>query len=402
MNNTTPKPQVMLVGGPDVDARIDIMRRLTKFQVSAVGSSSEIAAKFERANLAYYQYPLARHINPIVDIQSTACLVRLFRRMSPQIVHTYDTKPGIWARLAARCAGIPIVIGTLPGLGSLYSSNTLKIRAIRTIYQPLQKAGCHFSDVTIFQNHMDRDQFVEANLVEEKKATVILGSGVSTGFFDKSLVTERARKHTRAELGLQETDTVVTMIARVMVSKGVTEFGQAAKDIQTRYPDVKFLLVGGLDESSLDRLNDSQFMNLRQNVLWVGQKSNIREILAVSDICVLPSYVREGIPRVLLEAASMELPLVTTDSPGCNEIVKHGSNGYYVAPRDHRTLVDAIEKLLADPSLRVRFGKKSRRRAVEHFDLDHVVQQTENLYFQLIERYKIKIAAPTLKSVQHF
>src|SRR5439155_27163564 len=122
------------------------------------------------------------------------------------------------------------------------------------------------------------------------------------------------------------------------------------------------------------------------HVNWPGARKDIPHVLAASDLFVLPSYLREGIPRVLLEAAAMGLPLITTDSPGCNDVVEHGVNGCLVPARDPVMLGQAIVNLLTQPELRQRFGRVSRQRAVERFDLSVVVERTHMLYSELLAR----------------
>ncbi len=205
------RPRVCLVGGPDIDARIDLMRRLDEdFDVFAVGTSDRLGDVFRAAGFTYHRYPMTRGASPLRDAWAFAQLVRIFRRERPTIVHTFDTKPGVWGRLAARVAGVPIVIGTLPGLGSLYSSSGRFTRTIRLVYEPLQGLASRHADLTVFQNAQDADDFVERGVVAAERATVIAGSGVRTDVFTP------AARHTapesRAKLGLAPDALVVTMI----------------------------------------------------------------------------------------------------------------------------------------------------------------------------------------------
>src|SRR6266498_5353414 len=171
------RPAVLIIGGPDVDGRLELMGCLrSDFEMIAAGSSAELQWRFAASGFRYYAYPLNRGSNPVFDLYSTYYLWRLCRALRPRIVHTFDTKPGVWGRLAARWAGVPVIIGTLPGLGSLYANDTTVIRLIRAIYQPLQKLACHAADLTIFQNHDDVRQFTGAGIVTEQTAMVIPGS----------------------------------------------------------------------------------------------------------------------------------------------------------------------------------------------------------------------------------
>lgn len=385
MHAITAKPSVLIVGGPDVDARLQLMRQLSDaFDVGALGSLPALRDRFSADGFAYHTYHLSRQINPFSDSVTVSQLMLIFRRLRPQIVHAFDTKPGVWGCVAARLAGVPVVIGTVTGLGSLYGSQKRSIQLAWAIYRALQKLACSFSDLTIFQNHDDARHFIAAGLVPAEKALVILGSGVTTDVFAPSRVPEEERARLRGELGLKPQEILVTMVSRVMRSKGVLEFAAAARDVHPGHPHARFLLVGPEDEGSLDRLSAAEVIQLMQTVTWLGARRDIAALLAVSDIFVLPSAYREGIPRVLLEAASMGLPLITTDSPGCNEVVQDGINGLVVPALDAAALSKAITHLVEHPQLRRRFGLASRQRAIERFDLSAIAAQTRNAYQQLL------------------
>jgi glycosyltransferase involved in cell wall biosynthesis len=377
----TALPKVMLVGGPDIDARLELMHCLKdNFEMGALGSQPALSEKFLREGFTYTPYRLSREPNPFSDIVTVSQLVSIFRRLRPQVVHTFDTKPGIWGVLAARLASVPIIISTVTGLGSLYANDSLTTRAIRTTYQTLQKLVCQLSALTIFQNQADAHQFITARVVPEQKAIVIPGSGVSTSLFAPDRVTALERTQVKEGLGLKPGEIVVTMISRVIRSKGVLEFMTAAQNVSLQHPEVRFLLVGPEDKGSVDPLTPAELAQLRESVIWPGSRRDIPAILAISDIFVFPSTYREGIPRVLLEAASMGLPLVTTDSPGCNEVVENKVNGFLVPGGESKGLCQAILNLVDRPELRQQFGLISRQRAVERFDLSIIADQTRKTY----------------------
>jgi glycosyltransferase involved in cell wall biosynthesis len=368
-----------------VDARIELMRCLgDAFDLSAVGSHPALRDKFMSEGFDYHVYHLNRQLNPLSDLLSVCQLMLLFWRLKPHVVHTFDTKPGVWGCLVARLAGVPVVISTFTGLGSLYGNDTWPVRFIRMIYQALRTITCHLSDLTIFQNHDDARQLVAAGIVPERKARVILGSGIYTSEFAPVCVPDLKKAQLRDELGLRSDEIIVTMISRVIRSKGVLDFVAAAQTVGKRYPNVRFLLVGPSDEESLDRLTAVELTQLKQAVIWPGLRRDIPTVLGISDIFVLPSAYREGIPRVLLEAASMGLPIVTTDSPGCREVVEEGVNGCLVPVCDAAVLGQVILRLIEQPELRQRFGLASRQRAVEQFDLRVIADQTRLVYQELL------------------
>jgi len=382
-------PRVLLVGGPDVDARLELMHSLSdRFEISALGSLPSLHEKFSSEGFRYYSYTLNRGVNPLGDLKTLSQLIAIFRELKPQIVHTFDTKPSVWGRLAARRAGVPVVIGTLPGLGSLYVDESLKSQILRFIYQALQSLACRVSDLTIFQNDDDARQFIKAGIVSTQKTRVILGSGINTNLFSPDQVSEAAKTQLKTEFKIQPDEIVVTMISRIIRSKGVFDFMQSAREIQKTNPKVHFLLIGGEDSESIDRLTQEEMLELKQTVDWRGRRSDIPAILAISDISVLPSIYREGIPRVLLEAAAMKLPIVTTNSPGCKEVVENGTNGFLIPPHNAEALSGAITQLVKAPELRRRFGQVSRQRAVQRFDTAVISGQTRDVYEQFISIFQ--------------
>jgi glycosyltransferase involved in cell wall biosynthesis len=378
-------PKVLIIGSDDVHARIELMRGLADaYTLEAAGSSPGLAPAFALGGFPYHCYPLYRGVGPLSDVCALVALWRLMKRVRPDIVHAFDTKPGVYGCLAARLAGVPVVIGTVTGLGSLYGEEALRHRIVRGVYEKLQRLASQHADLTVFQNQDDRTEFVSRRVVPAGKAALIAGSGVPTDLFDRVRVSDDQRQQVRESLGIPADAILVTMISRVIRSKGVEEFAAAAPQVRQHVPAARFLLAGPADKDSADSFSAKELAELNRVVTWPGPRKDVRQILAASDLFVLPSYLREGIPRVLLEAAAMGLPLITTDSPGCNDVVEDGVNGCLVPARNPEALSQAIVDLLRQPEARQRFGRESRRRAVERFDLSVVVAQTAKHYRDLL------------------
>lgn len=385
-NKGKPSASVLIVGGDDVDKRIDLMNALSdQFRFAAAGSDLRRAERFVEAGFPFFYYPMDRGNNPLSDLRSFFFLSKVIRRHQPDLVHAFATKPSVWGRMAARRAGVPVVIGTITGLGSLYSTNDLKTRLVRSLYEPLQRRACYGSELTIFQNESDLGQFIDAGVAPIQRSAIIPGSGVRTEEFDRSRVSVALVKRFRSEVGAKDGDVVITMMSRVIRSKGVMEFAKAARELLQRHPNVRFALVGPDDRMSLDRLSSAELDEIKESVEWLGERSDVREIFAGSDIFVLPSLYREGVPRALLEAASMGLPLITTKSPGCDAVVDHGKNGFLIEAGDVSALVKRLDELVSDPLVRRRFAAESREIAVRRFDLSVVVEATSRHYKRLLE-----------------
>lgn len=374
------KVKICLCGGPDLSLRIPLIKALATngYDVTAIGSDEAEEAKFQKHGISYRLYCLNRKFRLVDEIKGFLTLYNIFKHEKFIIVHAFDTKPTILARVAARLAGVPIIIGTIPGLGSLFSEDSLSNRILRQFYIFFQKVACKISDITILQNQEDRDFFVSRRITDSLKVKIIRGSGVDTKRFSSENVDLEAVEKIKKELCLNDSP-IISMITRLVRYKGIDEYLQAASLLKTKYPNINFLLVGPQDKTlaafSLEEV--SKYSNV---VKYLGPRSDIPEILYLSDIVVLPSYYREGIPRALLEAASMGKPIITTDLPGCKEVVKDGVNGFLIPPKNPQALVEAIEKLILNEDLRKEMGVLSRKKAVEEFASDIVFKETLNLY----------------------
>jgi glycosyltransferase involved in cell wall biosynthesis len=378
-------PKVLIIGGQDVDARIELMRLLdANYQIQAAGSSMEIALQFEKAGFVYYYYPPARNVNPFAYLASLISLVSIMRRERPQIVHTFDTKPSILGRLAAKISGIPIIIATITGLGSLYiiQGNLLPL-LIRPVYEGMQKILCQISDLTIFYTKDDAAFFQSKGLAQADKIAVLPGSGVMLNRFSPDCFSSDEKDEIKRKLGVPPEHMVITMIARLVRSKGILLFADVARKIKLRMPGTHFLLIGPHNQESIDSLSVSEVEQLCEVIQWIGHQPQVEDYLAISDIFVLPAE-REGIPRVLVEAASMGLPIVATDVPGCTEVVENNTNGFLVPAHDVNALRQAIETLVVEPKMREQFGNASRQRATALFDLSIISQQIRSIYDRLL------------------
>lgn len=361
------------------------MDRLARdFLVQASGTSTSLVGEFHTAGFDYHYYPAGQGINPFSYLVSILALIAIIRRERPQIVHTFDTKPSIIGRLAAKLAGTPVIIGTITGLGSLYivQENLLSLK-VRPFYEMVQKMMCRISDLTIFYTEDDANFFRSRGLAPRDKTVVLPGSGVALDQFSPERFSDRQKAQTREELGIPPGSLVVVMIARLVRSKGCVLFAETASRLHTQRPELHFLLIGPRDPEAMDGLSDSEMEEICRHVQWIGPKANVERYLAASDLFVLPSG-REGISRVLIEAGAMGLPLIATDIPGCQQAVEDGVNGYLIPMNDAGALEEAILKLAASSELRQKFGAASQRHVGENFDLSQIVGRLKEIYQKLL------------------
>lgn len=380
------RPHLLVVGGTDVEKRRELVRGLAgEFRVTVAGPGAEHREAFEGTDADYVAYPLKRGAAPLTDVRTLVRCYRLVRRLEPDIVHAFATKPSVWARIAARLAGAPVIVGTLPGRGSLYWASGPRVWVLRTVYRSLQAIACRCSDLTIFYNESDARTLIDGGVVPGERTEIVPGSGVPTDVFDPDAVAGAARGRLRRELGADGDEVVVTMVGRVIRTKGVLEFTRAAEALAGEGARTRFVLVGPHDPGSVDHLDPDELERVGRSVVWLGERADVREILAASDVFVLPSY-GEGIPRAVMEAGSMGLPVVTTDVPGCREVVEDGVSGLLVPARDAAALTDAIRRLARDPDARARMGAAARRTAVDRYDTSVVVEQIASCYRRLLGR----------------
>jgi glycosyltransferase involved in cell wall biosynthesis len=351
------------------------------FEVLAVGPPGPWEEPIACLGCRVATYPLDRRgLNPLGEARSLAGLYAIYRRWRPAIAHHFTIKPNLYGTLAARLAGVPVVIATVTGLGYIWTDDGPKARVLRAILEPIYRRVLRLADVVIYLNEEDR------RTLGGRRTVLIPGEGVDLETFSPSAVPPERRAALRSELGLGPDARVVLMVGRMLRHKGVLEFVEAARRVRAACPGAVFVLVGPSDEGNPARIPSEklQAWGSEGAVRYLGVRGDVRDLMAVADVVVLPSYYREGIPRVLIEAAAMGRPLVATDVPGCREVVRDGVNGLLVPARDAVALAEAIESLLKNPKLRAEFGAASRRLAEERFSDQQVVDCMLDLYRALL------------------
>lgn len=371
---TLPSPSLWFIGGEDISLKLPLLLAMRTRGFSVAAAGTEPPAPFLSESVPYWQYQGGGR--PLVTGRARDTLRRLLVEKRPDIVHAFDTLPGALAPIAARRAGVPGRLCTVTGLGSIYSSRRPLALSLRPLYRSLRKRGCSACDVVVFQNDEDRRWFLREGIVPAGRDRLIPGSGIDVDAFEKARPDEAVVAALRRDLGIDRR-IVVSMIARLVPAKGVGEFLETASRIRARRNDVAFLMVGAAprrgERSTLRRA-------VRCGVRWPGHRTDIPAILAASDILVLPSRYREGIPRVLLEAGAMGLPLIATDMPGCRDVVKHGRNGLLVPPGDAEALEAAVIDLLEADEERRRMGACGRDHIRDRFGLTAVAESYRAIY----------------------
>jgi glycosyltransferase involved in cell wall biosynthesis len=311
-------------------------------------------------------------VNPLREARTLGQVIDAYRAERPQIVHHVALKPILYGTIAARRCGIRAIVNAPVGMGFVYSSSSLRARALRPLVDALLRRLLNPpASRVVFENPDDRAEQVARGAVRAEAAAVIRGAGVDLERFRP--VPEPADAP------------VVVLVSRMLWDKGVGEFVEAARRLRAEGVRARFLLVGGPDEHNPASVEARQLEAWAKEgaVEWLGWRDDVPAVIAASHIVCLPSY-REGLPKTLLEALASGRAVVATDVAGCREAVRDGDNGLLVPPRDAAALAAALKRLITDAGLRRDFGARGRERAEREFSLERIVGETLGLYQDLL------------------
>lgn len=319
-------------------------------------------AKLESMGCRVHDLPMDRNgTSPIAEL---VLLIRIFaflRRERPAIVFGYTIKNNIYAGLACRWFGMPFV-PNVTGLGPAFNGSGALNRLVRFLY------GFAFAkaQAVFLQNPEDRATFLAAGLVDQDKALLLPGSGVDLERFQTT------------PMPLATEPLTFLLVARLLWDKGIGLYADAARQLRSEIPGVRFRLLGPLDHASRTAIPQKQIDDwVNEGIIeYLGHTQDVRPAIAAAHCVVLPSWYREGTPRILLEAAAIGRPVITTDMPGCRDAVQVGVTGILCEPRDLGALTDALSKFGAmTPQARSEMGRHARTLAEQKFDETRVIEQ---------------------------
>jgi glycosyltransferase involved in cell wall biosynthesis len=330
-----------------------IYLKQNNFEIICLGELSE--TKINEVNAKFIKVPLSRKgLNPLMDLKYFITLMKIYRSEKPDIVINYTIKPIVYGSLAAFILGIP-TFSVTTGLGFSFMKDNFLARFVRLIY----KTSLYFSRKVFFLNNDDYELFLKHRLVTSNKCVILPGEGINTSFYLPGL-----KKPSNTFQFL--------LIARLLWDKGVGEYIEAIKLLQknNEMNNVEFLLLGyidvdnpsGIEKKLVDLWHNSKIIN------YLGTVEDTRSTIQNVDCIVLPSY-REGVPRTLLEAASMEKPIIASNSVGCKDVVEDNFNGLLCTVRDPADLADKmIQMYLLSEEERSLMGKRGREKMIRQFD----------------------------------
>lgn len=353
-------------------------------EVGFVFSPSPEGAMLLDLGFSVKEIYIDRKINPWLDAISILKLIRYFQDMQPHIVHTHTSKAGVVGRIAARIAGISNVIHTVHGFP--FHQEMSKVKYIA--YKQIERKIAQITDIMLSQSQEDIITAHNLGIKPCQGELIQIGNGVNLKEFDPEAYSPKQRFEVRESLAIGKTNLVITMIGRVNREKGYHDLVEALQRIRDLPWQALFI---GSDEGFLTALRQLiNNYNLQDRIQLLGQRNDIPDLLAATDIYVLPSY-REGMPRSLIEAQAMALPCVATDIRGCREVVEEDVTGFIVKPGDSEALGRSLRKLLLDSQLRRSMGTAGRQRMQRYFDETEVARKVMAIYEHTLNYKKIAL-----------
>ncbi|HET7000990.1 MAG TPA: glycosyltransferase family 4 protein [Puia sp.] len=345
--------------------RIDLIRHLLlHFNVLIIAPKDEFAEDLKKAGCSYLDIRFNnRSENPLQDYALLKSLERIYQTEHPDFIFHYVIKPNIYGSMAAARCGIQSV-AVITGLGYSFDRPNWLNRIVRFLYRRALKKARE----VWFLNQEDADLFIQRKLLAGEKIKILPGEGINTDHFSPQSNKPVAR--TKAFQFLMGT--------RLLRSKGVGVYIEAARILKNKYRDVRLELIGFFEKNHRDSISESELRNWQKKgiIHYGGFARDVRPFLRQADCFVFPSFYHEGIPRCLLEAAAMEVPIITSVNTGCKEVVVEGVNGFLVVPNDAAVLAARMEEMMAlNNGQRADMGKRGRERVIEKFGMERILKE---------------------------
>ena len=350
--------------------RFNLMKLLEKkgFKIICMAGIDSSIEDIKKNNWKFIDSNLDRRGTSILnDLKLFFFYLRTFRKEKPEYILNFTIKPNIYGTLAAKLAGIP-VINNVTGLGDIFDTENLTSKIVKILY----KISFKFPKRVFFQNDDDLEIFLNNKLIDKKICDRLPGSGVEV---DRFIPLEKERKDNKK---------VFLFLGRISNKKGVRIINEVSKILTPKYPNIEFQLLGKVytDEEGHISKEELSKWEKESNIRYIGTSKDVRQEIKEADCIIFPSFYREGVPRSLIESASMGKPILTTDNVGCRDIVEDGYNGYLAKPNDVESMVEVVEKFLSlDENKQREMGNNGREKVLKEFDEKIVI----NKYLKVIE-----------------
>lgn len=339
------------------------------WRIVAAGLSDSYSSRLRTQGVQVESVDFRRgSVAPYADSRALVQLANCYRRYEPDLIHHFHPKPMILGNLAAHVTKNATVFNTISGVGYAFSNGGIA-RNLATLGY---KSSLKRSDMNIFVNRDDHELFLREQWLPEDKSALVISHGVDTERF-----------HPPHDANHQCDEPLrILMVSRLLKQKGVGQFVEAARRVRQDFTNVQFQLAGEWDREHPDSISEDLIQRAVADgtIEFRGYVNNMPEHLRQVSLFVLPSYYREGVPRVLLEAAASGLPVITTDVPGCRETVIDGQTGFVVPPKNEIALAEAIKNVIRDYELRRRMSRNAREWVEKDFDLQVITDKYLELY----------------------
>lgn len=328
------------------------------YDVVVTGPNRDGLEKISELGVRFELIPLNKNgLSIKEDLKYLFALRKLLKKEKPDITLGYTIKPVIYGAIAAKMAGVRNINSMVTGAGYAFTAKTAKAKVVRAVVSLLYRIGFKCANTVIFQNTDDRNDFTGMKLLKQEKCRLVNGSGVNMQKFEVSPMPERL---------------TFFMLSRVMLSKGVREYLQAARVIKEKYPEVRVMLLGAVEDIQDSLKADELKPYIDDGIIeYFGETDDVASYYRQCSVYVLPSY-REGTPRTVLEAMAMGRPVITTDAPGCRETVTDGVTGFLIPVKDSRALAEKMEWFIRNPNEPAKMGMASYEFCKEKFDVEKV------------------------------
>jgi glycosyltransferase involved in cell wall biosynthesis len=375
--------RIALIAAADFDALIfskPLCQELARHGYENLYTFSPVgpyAAELKTIPGVHIPIQMERFVAPLADLRYIWRVYRHLRRGRFDAVITFTTKPNIYAAPMAKLAGARQVVLAVRGLGATFGqAHTLGERLVNGVAARLYRIACRLGNRVWFTNRNDLAMFAKRGYVAQQKI-LLTRNAIDLEVFSAPISPARLQQ-LRQELKLREDERAVIMVARLIWTKGVGEFVEAARLLYRKLPQLRFLLVAPYEPGSPGSVPVEYIRAAERdaNFTWLGFRKEVVELYAVAELAVLPSYYKEGgYPRALLEPMARGKPVIAADTEDCRGPVEHGRNGYLVPPRDGQALAEAIAKIMLQPEIAQEFGRRSLDKVRAEFDVRNVARQ---------------------------
>ena len=349
--------------------RLSLLRTLIamKFKVFVIAPNDNYSDKIKREGVNLVTFKMDRKgMNLFKDFYLCWNIYKAYKKINPDIIHHFTIKPIIYGSIAGRLLGISTIVNSINGLGNYWSQNLIKKKIILTLYRiglTGDKIKC------IFQNKDDMDLFSSNSITSRDKNIVIESCGIDLEYFNSLKYPKKASINKPFKF---------LFLSRMLFDKGLKELYLASKELYRERKDFEVILAGEIDSGNPLSANQDWLKSIssQKPVKWIGFVDDTPQLIFNADIIILPSY-REGFSQSLLEALAMGRPIITTDVPGCRELVK--GNGYLVKAKDIEDLKAAMKDAMLSKNKLIQMGQNSRYIAL-NYDNTSINKKTISFY----------------------